>query len=67
MYEQVRATLRERIERGATLEEIETIVSGSEGLRPSERRELWWYAWAYSPVAASAAAVAEVAGEPTLH
>ena len=60
MYEQVRTTLRERIERGATLEEIETIVSGSPGLRPSERRELWWYAWGYAPAAAPAP-------EPTLH
>jgi hypothetical protein len=58
MYEQVRATLRERIERGATLEEIETIVLMSPGLRPEERRELWWYAWGYAP---------EPAEEPTLH
>ena len=40
MYEQVRATLKERIEHGATLEEIEMIVLKSHGLRPSERREL---------------------------
>ena len=49
MYEEVRATLRERIERGATLEEIETIIFMSEGLRPAERRELWWFAWGYAP------------------
>ena len=49
MYEQVRATLRERIERGATLEEIETIVLMSRGLRPEERRTLWRYAWSYAP------------------
>jgi hypothetical protein len=49
MYEKVRTTLRERIERGATLEEIETIVLKSEGLRPDERRTLWWYAWNYAP------------------
>jgi hypothetical protein len=58
MYEEVQATLRERIERGATLEEIETIVLMTRGLRPDERRGLWWYAWNYSP------AGAEV---PTLH
>jgi hypothetical protein len=59
MYEQVRATLRERIERGATLEEIETIVLMSQGLRPEERRDLWWYAWSYMPHPAEA--------EATLH
>ena len=58
MYEKVRATLRERIERGATFEEIETLILMSRGLRPSERRELWRFAWGYAP--------APVA-EPTLH
>jgi hypothetical protein len=60
MYEQVRATLQERIERGATLEEIETIVLMSHGLRPAERRELWSFAWSYAPVGAAPE-------EPTLH
>ena len=63
MYEQVRATLRERIERGATLEEIETIVLMSQGLRPDERRELWWFAWDYMPGSAGAGPDPE----PTLH
>jgi hypothetical protein len=58
MYEQVRATLQERIERGATLEEIETIVLMSKGLRPDERRQLWWFAWQYAPAPDP---------EPTLH
>jgi hypothetical protein len=58
MYEKVRATLRERIERGATLEEIETLILMSRGLRPDERRELWWFAWGYAP--------APVA-DPTMH
>jgi hypothetical protein len=49
MYEQVQTTLRERIERGATLEEIETLILMSRGLRPDERRDLWWYAWNYAP------------------
>jgi hypothetical protein len=49
MYEQVRATLIERIERGATLDEIERIVLMSHGLRPAERRDLWWFAWNYAP------------------
>ena len=64
MYEQVRATLRERIERGATLEEIETIVLMSKGLRPDERRTLWRYAWSYAP---SAAVVASERNGPVLH
>ena len=55
MYDQVRATLRERIERGATLEEIETIVLMSQGLRPDERRELWRFAWDYAPAPAAEA------------
>ena len=58
MYEQIRATLAERIEHGATLEEIETIVLLSQGLRPDERRDLWWFAWSYAPAPDS---------EPTLH
>ena len=41
--------LRERIERGATLEEIEMIVRMSRGLRPDERSELWRFAWSYDP------------------
>jgi hypothetical protein len=49
MFEKVRATLIERIERGATLDEIERIVLMSRGLRPEERRELWWFAWSYAP------------------
>jgi hypothetical protein len=49
MYEQVRATLIERIERGATLDEIDRLVHMSHGLRPEERRELWWFAWNYAP------------------
>ena len=56
MYEEVQATLQERIEHGATLEEIETIVLMSQGLRPDERRELWRFAWNYAP-----------AVEPVLH
>ena len=47
--EAVRATLRERIERGATLEELDTIVRMTRGLRASERNELWRYAWSYDP------------------
>jgi hypothetical protein len=63
MYEQVRARLRERIELGATLEEIETIVNMTRGLRPHERRELWWFAWGYAPPVVAAAPEAE----PVLH
>ena len=49
MVDDIRTTLRERIERGATLEEIEMIVRMSRGLRPDERSELWRYAWTYDP------------------
>jgi hypothetical protein len=49
MYDQVRTTLIERIELGATLEEIESIILMSRGLRPDERRRLWWFAWHYAP------------------
>jgi hypothetical protein len=56
MYDQVRATLIERIELGATLDEIERIILMSHGLRPDERRNLWLFAWRYAPEP-----------EPTLH
>jgi hypothetical protein len=49
MVEQIRTTLRDRIERGATLEELDTIVRMSRGLSPSEREELWRWAWSYEP------------------
>ena len=49
MVEDVRTKLRERIEHGATLEEIDMIVRMSRGLRPDERSELWRYAWTYDP------------------
>jgi hypothetical protein len=49
MVDQVRTTLEERIARGATLEEIDTIVRMSRGLSPLEREELWRWAWSYEP------------------
>ena len=49
MLEQIRMTLRERIEHGATLEELDTIVRLSRGLMPAEREELWRWAWSYEP------------------
>jgi hypothetical protein len=58
MVEQIRTTLEERISRGATLEEIDTIVRMSRGLRPSERRELWQWAWSYEPEPAPPVALA---------
>ena len=51
MVEDVRTTIRERIEHGATLEEIDTIVRMSRGLKPGERAELWQFAWSYVPAA----------------
>ena len=62
MVENIRTTLRERIEHGATLEEIDTIVRMSRGLKPGERAELWRFAWSYQPLA-----VVEEAAPPTLH
>ena len=59
MVEDVRTTIRERIEHGATLEELDTIVRMSRGLKPGERAELWQFAWSYVPVAQ--------AEPPTLH
>jgi hypothetical protein len=53
MVEQIRTTLRDRIERGATLEELDTIVRMSRGLSPSEREELWRWAWSYEPAPAN--------------
>jgi hypothetical protein len=51
MLDAIRTTLRERIERGATLDELDTIVRMSRGLRPEERSELWRFAWSYEPPA----------------
>ena len=59
MVDQIRTTLEERIARGATLEEIDTIVRMSRGLSPNEREELWRWAWSYEPAPIEAA--------PTLH
>ena len=63
MVEEIRATLRERIANGATLEEIEMIVRMSRGLRTDERSELWRYAWSYDPRAVRV----EAGPPPTLH
>jgi hypothetical protein len=52
MVDQIRMTLEERIARGATLDEIDRIVRMSRGLSPSEREELWRWAWSYEPVPA---------------
>jgi hypothetical protein len=59
MVDQIRTTLEERISRGATLEEIDTIVRMSRGLSPNEREALWRWAWSYEPVPDEA--------PPTLH
>jgi len=49
--EQVRETLRERIKRGATFEELDTIIRLTRGLRERERWDLWNWAWRYHPEA----------------
>jgi hypothetical protein len=52
MVDEIRTTLEERIARGATLEEIDTIVRMSRGLSPHERDALWRWAWSYEPLPA---------------
>jgi hypothetical protein len=47
--DQVRAALRERIARGATLEELDTIVRMTRGLTERQRTELLSEAWRYDP------------------
>ena len=49
MGEAVRNQLRERISRGASIDEIETIIGLSRGLTENERESLWAFAWGYSP------------------
>ena len=47
--DQVRTTLRERIARGATLDELDTLLRMSRGLTERERTTLWSEAWRYDP------------------
>ena len=47
--EQVRSTLRERIARGATLDELETLLRMTRGLTERERGALLTEAWHYNP------------------
>jgi hypothetical protein len=54
MVNEIKMTLEERIARGATLEEIDTIVRMSRGLSPGEREALWRWAWSYEPEPAPA-------------
>ncbi len=49
MVEAVRKTLRERIARGATLDEIDVLIRMSRGLTETDRTALWTEAWHYSP------------------
>jgi hypothetical protein len=49
MVEAVRRTLRERIARGATLDEIDVLIRMSRGLSETDRASLWSFAWTYSP------------------
>ena len=49
--EQVRERLRERIKRGASFEELDTVIRMTRGLRERERWELWDWAWRYDPEA----------------
>ena len=47
--DQVRAALRERIARGASLEELDTMVRMTRGLTERQRTELWAEVWRYDP------------------
>jgi hypothetical protein len=47
--DQVRTALRERIARGATLEELDTLVGMARGLSERQRAMLWAEAWRYDP------------------
>jgi hypothetical protein len=47
--DQVRTTLRERIARGATLEELETLVGMARGVSERQRALLWGEVWRYDP------------------
>ena len=47
--DQVRTALRERIARGATLEELDTLVGMARGLSERQRAMLWGEAWRYDP------------------
>ena len=47
--DQVRTTLRERIARGATLEELETLLRMTRGIGERQRAALWGEAMRYDP------------------
>jgi hypothetical protein len=47
--DQVRTTLRERIARGASLEELDTLLRMTRGLTERQRAALWSEAWRYDP------------------
>jgi hypothetical protein len=47
--DQVRTALRERIARGATPEELDTLVGMARGLSERQRAMLWGEAWRYDP------------------
>jgi hypothetical protein len=49
MVDAVRKTLRERIARGATIDEIDLLIRMSRGLSQRERESLWTFAWRYTP------------------
>jgi hypothetical protein len=47
--DQVRMALRERIARGATLEELDTLLGMARGITERQRATLWSEAWRYDP------------------
>jgi hypothetical protein len=52
--DQVRTALRERIARGATLEELETLVGMARGVSERQRAVLFGETWRYDPRRATA-------------
>jgi hypothetical protein len=47
--DQVRARVRERIARGATLDELDTLLGMTRGITERQRAALWSEAWRYDP------------------
>ena len=44
-----RGHIRDRIERGATLDELDSVIRARRGLDEEQRSALWLYAWHHAP------------------
>jgi hypothetical protein len=49
MVERAHRQIRQRMDAGATLDEIETLIRVTPGVNDEERAALWLYAWHYAP------------------